>query len=50
MDENYAWNRFEQSGKITDYLKYTETKNEEMTISKVGENATQDTRDNLKTT
>lgn len=50
MDEINAWNDFKQSGKISDYLKYTQVKAEQDPVSKVGTDATQDTRDYPKTT
>ncbi|MEG0692002.1 MAG: hypothetical protein RR444_02865 [Oscillospiraceae bacterium] len=50
MDKDYAWNNFQQSGKISDYLKYTQSKPEQTTVSKVGTDATQDKRDYPQTT
>ncbi|MFZ2539449.1 MAG: hypothetical protein WAX04_11180 [Oscillospiraceae bacterium] len=50
MDENNAWNNFQQSGKISDYLKYTQSKPEQTTVSKVGADATQDTGNYPQTT
>ncbi len=50
MDENNAWNNFLQTGKISDYLKYTQTKSEQTIVSKVGADATQDTGNHPQTT
>lgn len=56
MDQNYdgkglqAWKSFEQSGKVSDYLKYNEYKQDTTTMSKVGTNAAKDQGNNFKTT
>lgn len=58
-DKDIAWNNFLQSGKISDYLQYTQsTKSTQVkpqqttssTISKVGADATQDKGDYTQTT
>lgn len=46
-DQN-AWKCFEQSGKISDYLKYSEYKQD--AISKVGTNAAKNSGNNFEAT
>ena len=50
MGTDKEWDDFQQSGKIADYLKYTQTKPQQTAVSKVGMDATKDKGDYPQTT